>query len=174
MGVFPRSEQPSSKSRTKNRVRPPLKCGLQKRGNQNQNPVITFTVPGIAQPKGSTAAYLRRGRLAVKGDNAKAAPWQKAIAWTAREAIGPGAALTGPIVISVRFYFSRPKSARGREYPIVKPDLDKLLRCACDALTGVVYADDCQVMRILAAKYYGTPARAEFVIWEMNSEVPDA
>jgi crossover junction endodeoxyribonuclease RusA len=61
----------------------------------------------------------------------------------------------GPVKISCNFIFHRPKSAATRQFPHVKPDLDKLIRAVLDGLTGVAYDDDSQVVLISAAKTYG-------------------
>jgi crossover junction endodeoxyribonuclease RusA len=54
------------------------------------------------------------------------------------------------------FYLDRPSSVsrESRPSPIVPPDLDKLIRGVGDALTGVIYDDDSQVIRVLAWKSY--------------------
>ena len=39
-----------------------------------------------------------------------------------------------------------------------KPDLDKLARGLCDGLTGIVYADDSQIVRLNLRKEYGPTA----------------
>jgi Holliday junction resolvase RusA-like endonuclease len=54
------------------------------------------------------------------------------------------------------FYLDRPSSVSTvkRPYPIVPPDIDKLLRGVQDSLTGVVYEDDAQIVRVLAWKVY--------------------
>ena len=54
------------------------------------------------------------------------------------------------------FYLDRPSSvSKGkRPYPIVPPDTDKLLRAVGDSLSGVVYEDDSQIIRVLAWKTY--------------------
>jgi Holliday junction resolvase RusA-like endonuclease len=39
-------------------------------------------------------------------------------------------------------------------YPMGTPDLDKLCRSVLDALTGIVFADDAQVISLYAAKVY--------------------
>ena len=64
--------------------------------------------------------------------------------------------MTGPVELEVMFYLDRPSSVSTvkRPYPTVPPDLDKLIRGVGDALTGVVYDDDSQVIRTLAWKTY--------------------
>lgn len=61
-----------------------------------------------------------------------------------------------PIVLIVEFRMQRPKNVprarRGR--PSTRPDLDKLLRAAYDAITGVIYHDDGQVCRTDMIKRY--------------------
>lgn len=61
--------------------------------------------------------------------------------------------------ITVEFHLARPKSAKKRAYPTVKPDADKLVRGVLDGLTGVCFEDDAQVVRIEATKVYGMPER---------------
>jgi Holliday junction resolvase RusA-like endonuclease len=38
---------------------------------------------------------------------------------------------------------------------VVKPDIDKTCRSVLDAMTGVIFVDDAQVVRILMDKVYG-------------------
>lgn len=61
----------------------------------------------------------------------------------------------GAVKVTTDFVFRRPKSTPNRIYPHVKPDLDKLIRAVLDALTGVAYVDDSQVILIQATKTYG-------------------
>ena len=64
--------------------------------------------------------------------------------------------VSGPVELEVMFYLERPSSVSvtKRPQPIVPPDVDKLIRGVGDALTGVVYDDDSQVIRVLAWKVY--------------------
>ena len=50
------------------------------------------------------------------------------------------------------------------------PDIDKLARCALDALTGIVFRDDAQIVDLHATKRYGEPERAELTIRELITE----
>ncbi len=94
----------------------------------------------------------------------KQIPWASSIGYLAMKA---GAKLlSNPedgVDLHVTFYMPRPKShlnSAGQRKPSApalhtkKPDLDKLLRCVCDALTGVCYADDSQIIRCSVHKTY--------------------
>lgn len=62
-----------------------------------------------------------------------------------------------PVTLEIAFFFERPKSApRIRQNPVVKPDIDKLLRATLDALTGVLFHDDAQVVEVITRKLYGS------------------
>lgn len=62
-----------------------------------------------------------------------------------------------PVHLEIAFFFERPKSApRMRQNPVVKPDIDKLLRATLDALTGVLFHDDAQVVEVVTRKLYGS------------------
>jgi Holliday junction resolvase RusA-like endonuclease len=63
--------------------------------------------------------------------------------------------LTAGVRLTVAFYLPRPKSLPRRVTAHVKaPDLDKLVRSVGDALTRVVFADDAQVVDLVAMKRY--------------------
>lgn len=61
----------------------------------------------------------------------------------------------GGVKVSCSFVYLKPKSAKDRTLPWVKPDLDKLVRAVLDGLTGVAYEDDSQVVLLQANKTYG-------------------
>ena len=107
-----------------------------------------FFVAGIPAPKGSTKAFYNRnlGRAFVTATNNDA---QKAWAsCVAHEAAAAGLAPTnGPVRLRLDFHLKRPASLPKRVAAhLKKPDLDKLVRCVLDALTGIAYQDDSQVV----------------------------
>lgn len=63
--------------------------------------------------------------------------------------------LTGALKIEITFYIPKPKSAKKRKFPAVKPDLDNYVKLVLDALNGLCYVDDGQVVEIHASKNYG-------------------
>jgi crossover junction endodeoxyribonuclease RusA len=64
--------------------------------------------------------------------------------------------LAGALTMTVTFVLPRPKSApKRRIWPEVKPDLDKLVRALCDALTQCgAWGDDAQLIKLTATKIY--------------------
>lgn len=136
---------------------------------------LTFVVEGRPVPQGSmTASYNRKLGVAhvhhVQGT--ALAMWRASIREAAKQA---GATLSPqPLVVRVTFGMPRPKSHmqwRAGKYvpkmqhyydrPSSAPDLDKLVRAVLDALTGLCYPDDSQVVVIHAEKVYGDTTEIE-------------
>lgn len=121
--------------------------------------MISFFVPGKPQAQGSKV----KGRWGnLREDNDELGPWRERVALAAYRAMwgceGPtlGAALLdGPITVGLEFVLYRPKSAnKNKPTPPAtkKPDIDKLERAILDALTGVIFGDDSQVVTVLKHK----------------------
>ena len=147
--------------------------------------VIRFTAIGKPQPAGSkSGAPIRRRNgsigVAMRDSNPKAKPWQAIVANAAREAYS-GDLLRGPLFVRMKFFLPRPKGHYGTgknaatlkasapRHPTKKPDALKLARGTEDALTGVVYADDSQIVSERLVKRYGEPARVEIEIRELEA-----
>ncbi len=137
--------------------------------------MIEFRVPGIAAPQGSKKAFKTRGgRIALVESCARVKPYRATVALAARE-VWAGGATHGSVGVSIAFTFVRPKShynAKGvlRAGVATHPgkgigDLDKLCRAAIDGLTGVIYADDSQVVSLVATKAYGNTAESRISIY---------
>jgi Holliday junction resolvase RusA-like endonuclease len=140
--------------------------------------MIEFTVLGRAQPAGSKRQVLNRktGQTFVVDDNPRSKPWQELVASAAAAALDGARALEGPLLLEVDFYLARPPGHYGTgrnagnvkdsapAFPAVRPDATKLLRGLEDALTGLVWRDDAQVVTQTARKRYGWPERAEVTI----------
>jgi Holliday junction resolvase RusA-like endonuclease len=149
--------------------------------------VIEFTVYGKPQPRGSKAAVpipkrgggwvtAPNGRpiTAAKDTNPRSADWMASVRAIAAEHYS-GDLLTGPVHLSVRFYLARPKChfGTGKNAQVLKssappehiqkPDLDKLLRCVQDALKGVVWRDDCQVVCYFDTRKFWTTSQERAV-----------
>ena len=128
---------------------------------------ISFDVPGPYAVKGSTFSFIdRTGRLRTKTDSKHGPAFLAAVRWAAASAgVRPIPKGRG-VVVSVVYGFCRPKGRQVRAVPCVRPDLDKLDRALLDALTGVAYHDDGQVVALSSRKVYGDRLVAHVVIAE--------
>jgi len=120
---------------------------------------LTFTVFGVAQTKGSARAFIPKGwtRPVITNSNKSAKSWEALIAEAAGRALdGRGTLFHGAIQLAIAFYLPRPKLlSRSRESAHVKaPDVDKLARCAIDALSAVLIRDDSQITDLHVTKAY--------------------
>ena len=131
--------------------------------------ILAVFVPGTPVAKGSTHAFAHKttGRIITMQTNAKRQkPWASLIALSAKEAMS-GGPVDGPVSIDIAFTMPRPKNhyRTGKNAALLKdgapayhtktPDIDKLVRCVLDALTGVAWHDDSQVWHVNSAKHYG-------------------
>lgn len=128
--------------------------------------MISFTVFGDPQSGGSKIqGRTNFGRTFLRDTNPKVGAWKRDVKMTAQVAMERHELMTGPIRLEAKFYVQLPRTVK-RSYPTVKPDLTKLLRPVEDALTGVVYRDDCQIIKTTMEKHYGEP-RVELKVWEL-------
>jgi len=58
------------------------------------------------------------------------------------------------ISVLIVFTIKKPKTVK-RDYPTVKPDVDNYIKSTLDALNGIAFIDDSQVIEIIASKKYG-------------------
>ena len=88
--------------------------------------------------------------------------------WRETVAIVVGSAVSkpieGPVELSLAFFFPRPKShyGTGKNSELVKPsapvhhaqkpDIDNVIKSTLDAMNGILYQDDKQVIRLQAEK----------------------
>lgn len=148
---------------------------------------IQFRVHGVPVTQGSLRAFLPRdkktGRLLTKypivthANKQQLRPWRDAVATEALRACGGRPLLDGPLAVQMRFLLPRPKSmpaelrtVRQRwqwAWPWRKPDLSRCVRAVEDALTGVLYHDDAQIVRIATGKEYSTDPGLEVVVEQL-------
>lgn len=154
-------------------------------------PTLRFWIPGVPAPGGSkTATVIRRkgGEIVMKNgrplvttrDDAKGnAAWKQNVAFFGRQA-HEGDPLTGPLAMTFSFVVTRPKGHYGSgrnagsvrtsapPYPTVKPDVTKLIRSTEDALRGIVFVDDNQVVKQYAEKRYGNQPGCSVTVYRLD------
>lgn len=125
---------------------------------------IVLKIPGRPQPGGSKRAFMPKGAKfpVVVDANPNVVDWKRTVQFFAAQKQLPGL-LNGPISASFMFHLPRPQShvgARGKirpsapKYPATTPDLLKLARSTEDALTGLIWTDDCRVVTEVLHKIY--------------------
>lgn len=145
----------------------------------NKEPDFTFTVDGLPATQGSKVFV---DRHYCKDSCARLEPWRKQVGVMARLAC-PWHVPLGGRRFDLGFVFVLPRPAAhfgtGRNRwilkesapsdPIVVPDLIKMARAVEDAMSGIVYRDDCQVCdyRVLRERYamVGEVAHVEVYVW---------
>lgn len=134
---------------------------------------VDFYVYGIPKPKGSARAFVlqksgEKPRAIVTSANKGLKSWETSV----REAVQKVAGevfFDDAVSLCIHFYFTRPKSVSAKKRPnmTTKPDLSKLVRGTEDALTGIVFKDDSQVVQIdTTKKYVDGPSGARVIVTE--------
>ncbi len=159
--------------------------------------VIRIRVLGIPAPQGSKSymGVSDAGRPRFRESSKRVKPWRSDVRDAALDVIGKRSRgprseivnwtpLDGPVDVTLAFRLPRPKGhmlpANSRRpepilhpaappKPIGKPDLDKLTRAVLDALTGIVWRDDSQVVRLIVSKHYADDAPAGLDIWALDA-----
>lgn len=143
---------------------------------------IRFQVSGQPAPQGSKR-YIGKGRMIEMSK--KVRPWRDAVCMAASSAMhkdGINTPLEVPIALQIVFLILRPKSHYGKgshaervkdsapKVPASTPDLDKLVRSTCDALTDAgIWKDDSQVVSLYARKVFAPKSGAMIIIDEFNT-----
>lgn len=146
---------------------------------------VEFRVPGIPRPGGSKRAFIIKGKngakpRAIVTEACKTSKdWRASVKLAATEAMEGKERLIGPLLLRVWFMIDRPrahyvagKRDRGLkknapDYPTTKPDSTKLLRSTEDAMTGIVWYDDAQIVTQTVRKRYagsGDPVGALIIV----------
>lgn len=89
--------------------------------------------------------------------------WRATLQQIAVDEMGVQSPFDGPIACSFMFFMPVPKSMAKRLHyvaqPTKRPDLTKLVRAAEDALSGIVWVDDSQVVACSHTKRYAWDGR---------------
>lgn len=124
--------------------------------------MIRLVVLGAPVTQGNKSGFVRGGRVVMvegKGPGRQRhKDWRSAVTHAAQQHLEQhgGGLLDGPLVVRMSFGLPRPASApkTRRTWPIKarSGDVDKLQRSILDSLTHVLFADDSQVVAVVAVK----------------------
>ncbi len=124
--------------------------------------IISFIVLGEPSPEGSTRSFYipKLNRTVTTHQNqTRLNAWRNRVATEAQNVLFERewtSDRASAYTLDVDFVLPRPPSVppHRRIRPTVKPDIDKLVRAINDALTGILFPDDCQVVSIRVTKDY--------------------
>lgn len=120
--------------------------------------VVWFEVPcspvPLQRPKFSV-----RGKFAHVYDSPKNKEAKLFVRFFALEAQGSHPPLLGALTAELEFHMPKPKSKirkHSTPYPYAdsKPDIDNLIKLVFDAIGGVVFKDDSQIIEVTAKKIW--------------------
>lgn len=135
---------------------------------------VMFTVEGTPIGKGRPK-FARRGNFVSTYTPTKTRDYETLIADAAQKAMGSSEPLKTPvaayiyITVPIPASYSKKRSEAclsGLERPCKKPDADNILKAYFDAMNGIVYEDDSQIVSIHATKRYGTVGMVEVLVKE--------
>lgn len=118
---------------------------------------IAFTVPGQPVPQGAIRPVIAKGRLrGIHKDGKRLQPWRDAVSWGAvRARDRQSIPFPRPKAVSLFAVFRMRRPQRPKApWPIVAPDLQHLVRAIEDAMSGILYDDDSQIVRLDVRKEY--------------------
>jgi Holliday junction resolvase RusA-like endonuclease len=146
---------------------------------------VSFIVLGPPAPAGSKQAFVRGGKAIVTDASKRSRPWKSRVSAAAQDAMNGAEPFDGPVLLRLTFTVKRPLShfkstgelgAAGirKPWPTSRPDALKLARAVEDALTGIVYRDDAQIVLEAVSKHYATAEGVAVEVLELLSAGEDA
>lgn len=134
---------------------------------------LTFDFPPVAQERPRATRFGRGVRLY---DLEQVHVYKAQLAESARF-MYHGEPLTGPLVVTIKFYRAIQQSetkkrhrlkAQGTIRPTKKPDLDNYIKSTLDGLNGVLWVDDNEIVELHTGKYYSDHPRIEIEVEELK------
>ena len=136
--------------------------------------VVTFSVDGIPHGKGRPR-FKRMGNFVQTYTDVKTKTYEALVKEAAQKAMGSSEPLETPVSFHCHIRLPVPKSyskkrteacLSGLVSPIKKPDWDNVAKSVADAMNGVVYLDDSQIVRAVIRKAYAAEAGIDVVVAE--------
>ena len=122
--------------------------------------VITFSAAGEPRGKGRPRVFVQAGR-AIATTDPRTREYEASLRRIAVDVMGAREPLEGPLSLSLRFRLSPPASMTKRQRAAVlageqpyfgRIDVDNCAKAIADALNGVCWRDDKQIVRLFATK----------------------
>lgn len=144
--------------------------------------LLDLTVRGNPVPQGRPRFFVRNrkggGKCIGAFDPGKSKSWKETVK---TQVIEQGATMMrGALKLSLEFHFARPNGhfgtgkntgiirASAPQYHTVKPDADNCAKAIKDALKGICYHDDSQIVSLDVVKLYHAEPHVRIVLQELE------
>ena len=137
--------------------------------------MLTFEVPGDPHGKGRPK-FARRGNFVQTYTDKKTTSYEDLVRFHANIAMVDLDLLKGAVAVYIYIKLAVPKSyskkrteacLSGLERPTKKPDWDNVAKSICDAMNGIVYMDDTQIVDAHVTKVYAANAGVDIGVKEI-------
>lgn len=116
--------------------------------------MIELTIYGIATAQGRPR-FFRRGNFVGTYDPDKSHNWKDYVRSCVLNELKHRPLLETALLMRIAFFLPRPKTLPKKVmWHTKKPDLDNLAKAVKDALKGICYRDDSQIISLLTTKAY--------------------
>ena len=141
-------------------------------------PHIEFTIPGPPQGKARPKVVRIKTGASVTYTPDKTVRYEE-LTRSRYQAAAHGFKFSddAQIAVQITARYPIPKSkskktkfamAAGQIKPAKKPDCDNIVKIICDALNGIAYRDDAQIVQVQMAKEYADEPRTDVRMWEVK------
>lgn len=136
---------------------------------------VQYSVPGEPRGKGRPR-FAKRGNFVKTYTDAKTASYEDQIRFYALKAMGDSKVIEGAVRVFVSIRMAVPKSysakrreacLNGSDKPLKKPDWDNVAKSICDAMNGIIYVDDTQIVEAHITKQYAHQAEVVVLVQEV-------
>ena len=136
--------------------------------------IVNFSIDGPPHGKGRPR-FRRFGNFVQTYTDAKTKSYETLVKEAAIKAMGSSPPLEGPVKLDLIIRLPVPKSyskklseacLSGLVSPVKKPDWDNVAKSVADAMNGVIYLDDSQIVYAVISKAYAAEAGVDVVVAE--------
>lgn len=142
---------------------------------------VRITIAGEPTAQGRARISTVNG-FPMAYEPAKSRDWKRYASLIASEQMKGHPVMDGPLTMQIHVFRQIPRSwskkkqtmaAQGIVRPVSKPDVDNYVKSAMDALKGIVWTDDSQVVSLMAVKHYSENPRLEMCVRRIDCNEED-
>lgn len=141
---------------------------------------VIFTIPG--EPQGKARPRVVRNKYTGRNMTYtpdKTVAYEELVRARYKAVVGDNSFDDRALGVCITAYFGIPKSKSKKQkalmlsnviYPAKKPDCDNIAKIICDALNGIAYKDDSQIVKLNAFKAYAETPSVKVEIFDIDRE----